>query len=257
MTRIIAYLSPAALALFLVACSSTPAIDMSGPIDANDVLRLVAERNAAIRALEGYGSISIDSPELSNSGSISMKMLKPDSLQIDISGPFGVTVARSLITSRSFMFYDGFNNTVVEGPTTSDNLRRVLRVGLEFGDILSILSGAIALPERTGEGMDSYRDNDRYVFIIRDDAGSREYSVNLNYLAVQRFIRRDLAGDITEEVNYRDYRRKSGHTLPHVISISRPMYEESLSLVFQNQTVNDYPVTFTFSAPRSAKRVFF
>jgi outer membrane biogenesis lipoprotein LolB len=245
------------LLFVLAACSSTPGINSSGPIETRDVLRLVSERNSAITAVEGYGTISIDSPEMSNSASISVKMLRPDSLQLDINGPFGVTVVRSLVTRNSFIFYDGFNNTVAEGPTTSDNLRKVLRVGLEFEDILDIVSGAIRLPDESLGLPEGFRDNDNYMLTWKGDTGSREYTVDLRYRAVRRYIRRDKTGDIMEEVNYKDFRKRGQHHLPQVMSISRPASEESLSLVFQNQTVNDFPVQFSFSAPRSAKRVYF
>ncbi len=242
--------------VLLAGCSGTPGIDMSGPIDAREVMRLVTERNAAIIAIEGYGSISIDSPEMSNSASISMKMLKPDSLQLDITGPFGVTVARSLVSSKGFIFYNGLENTVAEGPTTAANLRRFLRVTLEFSDILDILSGAIDLPA-TEVVSDSRRENDLYILTWSDKDGSREYSVDLNYLAIRRYIRRNLDGDIMEEVNYKDYRKRGDVYLAQIVSISRPPQEESLSLVFQNQIVNDYPVVFTFSSPKSARRVYY
>jgi hypothetical protein len=244
-------------AAVFAACSSAPAIDTSGPIDPREVMRLVAERNNAITAVEGYGTISVDTPEMSNSGSITVKMLKPDSLQLDINGPFGMTIARSMLTSKDFIFYDGFNNTVSEGPTTADNLRRFLRVGLEFSDILDIISGAIRLPSEAMGQPDGYLDNGNYILTWKDDEGSREYTVDLKYLAVRRYIRRDSIGDVTEEVNYKDFRKRGDHQLPQVVSIARPAKEESLSLVFQSQTVNDFPVVFSFSAPKSARRIYF
>lgn len=245
-----------AILLLVTACSSTSGIDTSKPIDPAEVMRLVEKRNREIVALEGYGRISIDSPEFSGSGSINVKLLKPDSLQLDITAAFGVTIARGLLTSTTFQFYDGSNNTVVEGQSTAHNLRRLLRVGLEFGDILDVLSGTIRLPEHTASpAPEGVLQGDMYILTWSDEHGSMEYSIDPRYTAVRRLIRRDSFGDITEEVNFRDYRRKGSVFLPQIVSITKPSYDESLTVVYNNQAINELPMKFSFSFPKSARRI--
>lgn len=239
----------------LTACSSVPELDRSKPLDPTDIARRLEERANATQAVEAYGSISIDSPSFSGSSAMALKLLKPDSLQIEINGPFGMTLARGLVTSSLFLFYNGQDNTVAEGATNAENLRRILRVGLEFRDILDILSASMRLP---GEGVpDAYTQDDLYVLTWNNATQSSEYTVDLKYLAVRKFLRRNADGDIMEEVVYRDFRRKGDRYFPHAVSIARPDSEESISLQYQTLAINDLPISFNFTYPKSARRVYF
>lgn len=242
--------------ILLAGCAATPAIDTSKPIDHREVMRLVEERNTQVIALEGYGKISIDSPAFSGGGSIAVTLLKPDSLQLEIRAAFGVTVARALVTDRNFQFYDGMKNTVATGETNAQNLQRVLRLSLAFEDILNILTGTFGFgsaPE--GITPTALLDGSSYTLTWITDDETQEYVVDLDYLAVQRYTRRDGDGTILEEVAFRDFRKKSGLYLPQVVGITRPGLEESLTLVYDSQTINDLPLEFTFSYPKSARKI--
>jgi hypothetical protein len=244
--------------LILVGCAATPAIDTSKPIDPVEVMRLVSERNAQIISLEGYGKISIESPEFSGGGSITVTLLKPDSLQLEIRAAFGVTIARALVTDTDFQFYDGWNNTIALGETNSDNLRKVLRLSLAFEDILDILTGTLGFSGApAGRAPTVSLDGSIYTLTWTLDDETLEYVVNLEYLALQRFTRRNNSGRIVEEVSFRDFRKKSGVYLPQIVGITRPLNDESLSLIYDSQNINDLPVEFTFSYPKSARRVSF
>lgn len=242
----------------LAGCASTPSIDTTKPVDPAEVMRRVDERNAQIKAIEGYGKLAIDSPEISNSGAIEVTLLKPDSLQIEINGPFGVTVVRAMMTNSAFTFYDGLKNTVAMGETSPQNLRRILPLSLSFEDILDMLSGTLGF----GMAPQNVRpacvlDGSLYAMAWTTETERFEYVVNLDYLAVQSFIRRDGQGVILEEVSFRDFRRKSGLYMPQIVSIARPGHEESLSLVYDSQVINDLPIEFDFSYPRSARKISF
>ncbi|MDT8322539.1 MAG: DUF4292 domain-containing protein [Bacteroidota bacterium] len=242
----------------LVGCAGTPAIDTSKPVDHREVMRLVGERNRSLQSLEGYGKLSIDTPEFANSGAIALTILKPDSLQLEITGPFGMTVARAMVTQRDFHFYNGVENTLVQGETTVHNLRRVLRLSLRFADFLDILTGTVGFALAPADAVpETVLDGSSYTMRWPVEGGSIAYVVDLDYLAVQRFTRRDDAGDILEDVTFRDFRRKAGIHLPQIVMISRPDREESFSLVYDSQSINDLPVEFTFSYPPSARKISF
>jgi hypothetical protein len=246
----------AASLLLLSACASTPAIDTSRPIDPREVMQRVEQRGSEILALRGSGKLSVESPEFSGGGSIQVRLLKPDSLQLEITGPFGVTVARGLVTDRDFQFYDGMNHTVAEGATNPQNLRRVLRFPITFDDILSVLTGSLgfgaapqdAEPQGRLEGGD-------YILTWESEGETLEYTIDTATLAVRRFTRRGTDGLIREEILFRDFRKHSGIEVPHIVSFSRPTDQESLSIIYDRLTVNDLPMVFNFSYPKSARRI--
>ncbi|MFA6235044.1 MAG: DUF4292 domain-containing protein, partial [Bacteroidota bacterium] len=217
----------------ITGCSGTPEIDTTKPIDPHEIMQRVEKRNREVLALRGNGKISVESPEFSGGGSIQVLILKPDSLQLEISGPFGVTIARGLVTDQSFEFYDGTNNTVTEGATTADNLRRVLRFPIAFSDILEILTGTLGFGAVPGDAAPTgaLKEN-TYILTWQSEGQSLEYTVDLSTFAVQRFARRNDAGEMLEEILFRDFRGKAGIEMPQIVSITRPMDEEGLSIVY-------------------------
>ncbi|MDX9758252.1 MAG: DUF4292 domain-containing protein [Bacteroidota bacterium] len=244
--------------LLFVGCASTPAIDTSGPIDPREIMRRVEERGRDIRALTGSGKISVETPEFSGGGSIQVRLLKPDSLQLEINGPFGVTVARGLVTDRDFQFYDGMNNTVATGETNAKNLQRVLRFPITFADILAVLTGSMGFAAAPRDIDPVGRlDGGSYLLEWRGEAESLEYAVDIRTLAVLRFTRRNAEGEILEEFRFRDFRSHAGIDVPHILALTRPMENESLTIVYDRVTINDFPMVFDFSYPRSARRIVF
>jgi hypothetical protein len=244
------------LLLLFVGCTASTAIDTSKPIDPREVMRLVEERNAEVLALRGTGKITVESPEFSGGGSIQVLALKPDSLQLEITAAFGVTVARGLLTGESFQFYNGMNNTVAEGSSTVENLRSILRFPIAFSTILDVVTGTLGFDTapRDVPPIGMLRDSD-YILAWTSEGQALEYAVDLGTMAIRRFTRRNESGEILEEILFRDYRRHAGIALPHIISVSRPFDSENLSVVYDRIMVNDLPVRFTFSYPRSARRI--
>lgn len=221
-------------------------------------MRRVEERGREIIALDGSGKISVETPDFSGGGSIQVRLLKPDSLQLEINGPFGVTVARGLVTDRDFQFYDGMNNTVVEGETNARNLRRVLRFPISFADILAVLTGSMGFGAAPQDAEPVGRlDGSSYLLEWRSEGETLEYAVDIRTLAMLRFTRRNAEGEILEEFRFRDFRSRGSVDVPHILALSRPMDNEALTIVYDRVAINDLPVVFDFSYPRSARRIVY
>ena len=245
------------LASLIASCSGSR-FDDNTPLAPGDVITAVNERNAKIRALNGSGRISVDTPELANSGGISIKLQKPDTLLLEINGPFGMNVGKGLITDKRFTFYNGLDNTVMQGSTTSKNLRSVLRVSVEFKDILDILSGTTGFTRNPGKAVPKgTRRGDEYELLYDTGDESVEYLVDLKYEAIKKITRRDRRHEVVEEISFRDFRKKSDVYLPFMITVSRPPADENLTLVYDRQAINQLPLDFAFKVPASATKINF
>jgi outer membrane lipoprotein-sorting protein len=240
------------LAPLLASCGGGgEAVQPPGP---GDVIARVQQRNAFVRGFSATGAVTIETPELSNSATIELKILKPDSLLFELYGPFGVRVGKAFITRDSITFYNGIDNSVARGKTNAAAFRSLLRLSFDFQSIVSILTGTMDCDVRTAPTSSTFSDNT--CRLMYDDGGDvRDYEVDLNYDAVRRFVRRSKDGVILEDVNFRDFRKKAGIYLPTVISIERPSANESLTLVYEQYFINDLPMDFTFSYPKSAVRI--
>jgi len=255
--RIAVYdISIAVLSAILAAgCSAPKGIDTSGPLTPESVMAAVAARNARILTLQGGGSISVETADLSNTGNIQLRLKLPDSLWVDITGPFGIGIARGVFTSRDFIYYSGYENTVVRGLTTAANLRSILRIPIEFNRIRAFIAGMgfDDAPREAAPVGELKDDVYRITYKTRDE--THEYAVHTSYEAITRYTRRSAAGQIIEEIRYRDFRRKSDLYIPTIISMTRPGNSENLTLTFERLTLNESPVDFRFRYPKNAPEV--
>jgi uncharacterized protein DUF4292 len=238
--------------LLIAACSSTAVIT---PTDSPGVvMEKVRARNQTIRSYSGRGKMSIDSQEISGAGNIELRVSKPDSALIKLTGPFGISIGSGLITSDDFTFYDGTKNSAIHGKTNSINLRRAFRMSIEFSEFLGILSGSFGFDRAPSGAIPQGKfENGNYTLLFNTVNGTEEYRVNTDYAAVSRFTQRDKEGEIVQDINFRDFRKVSGIYLPHIIKISKPMDDQSLSIVYERQKLNEMPMDLVFSVPAGVK----
>ncbi len=257
MNRIPFSLAPFALALLLFAgCSASRPPLLTRAMSPEEVMQAVAGRNAAVRSLRGIGEISIDTPELSNSGTISVTLTKPDSLLVDITGPFGVGVARGLVTRSEFRFYSGLENKVFLGRTNPKNLQSILRIPVEFGDILDLFAGCVNFNARpAGVAPRGAWNGDEYTLTFAGADETLEYVIDASYDCVIRQTRRSPEGELIEEIRLKDFHRRSDIYLPRVITLTRPANEQSLALVYESQVINELPLDFGLKIPANAVKV--
>jgi hypothetical protein len=199
----------------------------------------------------------MDTPDQAGSGSMELRLRKPDSLLVEIFGPFGVRVAKGFVTAESFTFYNNLDNTVAAGATDAAALRSMLHVPFDFPSLLDILSGTMSFGRLADSAAIAGAENGGVYTIARHAPGGEriEYDVDLSYDAVTRRTRKDPSGRILDEVTFRDFRKKQGMYLPTVISISRPNDDENVTLVYDQLSVNEFPLDFSFSYPKSAVRI--
>ncbi len=241
--------------LLLSSCSSTKGLPEEGPLDPATVVAAVNARSAGIRTVQGYGTVSVETPEISNSGNIQVRISRPDSMYIDITGPFGIGVAKGLVTNEAFQIYNGLENTILTGRTSSRNLKSVLRIEVDFHDVASAVAGAASIP--SSGSLTGRREAGAYILTQAGDRETIEYAVDLENAAVteRRILGPD--GALLEKVSFRDFRRRSDIALPTQIVIARPPKSENLTISYERLVLNDMPVDFSFRYPKSATKINF
>lgn len=247
---------PLVLAFVFAACAgSEPVVDEALPTPVS-VRALVEARNATVRSFTAYGRISIDTPEMSNSANIDITALKPDSLKLEITGPFGIGAMKGLITSARFSLYNGLENTLVEGASTRRNLTNILQISYEFPDMLALLTGTpgfrTATSDMTVQGTLS---DGVYHLVMVGTTEILDYFVNLKYRAITRMVRRNVRGEVEEEVTFRDFRKKGDIYVAYMVSMERPLRQESFGVVLESISINPDDLDFSFKVPASAKKI--
>jgi len=243
------------LSFILQSCTGSQNGDIDVDLTIEELIHKVNNNSAKLKSLQAEGTIDIDSPGLSNSGSITVNLLKPDSLYVKLEGPFGIDVADVLLTRKKFVYYNVMNNSVIKGPATPLNIGSVMRIKIDFYDIINGFSGTFFFKDVSTENSSLTSQGDEYLLITKDAANNetKKYWINSDDYYITKYIIYDKDNKVKLEMEYLDYNYRDGIYFPNNISISKPQDEEYIWLYYQIKTFNTKKLIFKFKIPQSAK----
>ena len=218
------------------------------------ILQTVESHRDAVRTLQGSGRVAIETPELAQSAAFQVALVKPDSLLVNVEGPFGLELASALITRTSFIFYNSLRNQVLTGPTDVETLSRILRLRLTFDDAISLFTGGIFLGEdRTAP--DSFEtDGDSYVLTFRHAGTTRRYWVEPEHLLITRIEQAGTDGKPVAEQRFSDFRTVDGVRLPSRIRVTLQREQRMISIAYSSVALNRAVPAMAISVPDNAER---
>lgn len=213
------------------------------------------QHHSRIQSIKGDGWISIETPQIAQSGSFSLTLQKPDSVLINLQGPFGIKVGSALVTRSGFLFYNSLENKLITGSASMENLNRILHVQLSFDDLLNIFAGGNFLEDDLRPPDETLIEDDQFVFIFISNNSSRLYWIDPTTLCIQKIQFLDHSGKPTLEQTFDSFENVDGIAMPHTICIIQPNARQMLTLTFANILVNADRLPFTFTIPNNAERI--
>lgn len=224
-----------------------------------DIKAKVNKNSDLIKSIEASGSISIDSPELSNSGSLELRLKKPDSLYVNIEGPFGVSIASALITRNNFIYYNAQENTVITGPTNEINIGAILKIKVTFDELINSVSGSIPLAVDSTDETDADIENDSYVITENDGLFKKKFLIDPMSYAMNGYYLFDNKNNKLLEVNYSKYNLESENKeniyFPAKIKIYKPDKDQTVWVDYDSKEINKGGISFKIKIPKSAKEI--
>ena len=228
-------------------------------IPVKDIKERVNKNSELIKSIEASGSISIDSPELSNSGSLELRLKKPDSLYVKIEGPFGVSIASALITRNNFIYYNAQENTVITGPTNEINIGAILKIKVTFDELINSISGSIPLAVDSTDETDATIENDSYVITENEGTFTKKFLIDPTSYAMNGYYLFDNKNNKVLEVNYSKYNLESENKnniyFPAKIKIYKPDKEQTVWVDYDSKEINKDGISFKIKIPKSAKQI--
>ncbi len=222
---------------------------------AQQVIDAVNSRKHDIATLEAKGSISVESPSFVNSGSFELRLKRPDSVLVDIEGPFGIHVASALFAKGHYMFYNSFKNEVMEGEVTGGNMPAFMNIPIDPDHVIDAFCGTRTfLPEETSP--DSFNvSNDSYILFFHKKNGATEYSVDSQALLLTGIVHIDSAGEVWSEERF-EYERRGDRTAAlQSIRFIQDKMQSSVSLFYDDLELNGPVGSLTLHIPPDARRV--
>lgn len=215
----------------------------------------VLSNQGRIHALLGSGTISIETPEIAQNVSFELTLRKPDSVMVRIEGPFGIDLGLALLTRREFFFYNSMNNQVLSGPTNPVNLARVLRIQMEFDDLLNLFSGGTFLTADRGHIADFEVIDDEYVLSYKHERGSRRYRIDPRSYQIVQIEHLDQRGTIVAEQTFGKFLTSDGTIAPQLVRALMKRERRRLSIAYSELAINPSRLEFHFDVPSDAERV--
>lgn len=240
--------------LLIYSCTSS---DTNSSIDITFTeLRKRVNANAEkLKSLDADGEISIDSPQLSNTGSITVSINKPDSVFTKLEGPFGIDVAYLLITRNNFVYYNVMDNKVIRGLSTPENLGIIMRIKATFDEIMNAFSGKFSFISEGYEDTKISMEENNYVVKLNTGNEIKKYWIDSENYYVRKVGTYDIKGITRIEIVYQNFFERDNIYFPKNISISRPKENQNIWLTYFREEFNNNRLNYKMKIPKSAKQI--
>lgn len=239
----------------LSACSSAPEALREASISFKDLSEQVNQRAGRLVSLSAEGEISIDSPTLSNTGSFTVSLSRPDSLYTKIEGPFGIDIADVLVTRSEFTYYNATENKVIKGPSTQRNLGVILKMKVEFDDLLNALSGNFMITNTDTSNYSIHMLEDQFLLEQRSGKATMKYLIDSDDFYVTRIQNYDEQGKLKLEIKYDEFYDADGIFFPKKITLTRPKEKQYVWVSYKIEDLNPGRLIYKMKIPGSARKV--
>lgn len=209
-----------------------------------------------LKSFDAEGDISMNTPDMNNSGSLSVSINKPDSIFIKIEGPFGISVANMLITRTNFIYYNAMENIVYKGASNASNLSAILNFKINFDDLINSFSGSLVFEDTTAANTTIGMDGNDIVLTVSDSINNvmKKYWVDMNNFYINKYKMFNTKGTIFE-VEYSNYNSFSDKFFPEKISISKPKDKQYVWLNYSDKNLNTKYLNYKLKIPKSAREI--
>ena len=242
--------------IVLNGCASVPTTNLAGRlISAEMIQRSVEINRERVQSLNGSGTISVETPEIAQSGSFELMLHKPDSILVKIQGPFGIQVGAALLTRTDFVFYNSMRNQLVTGSVNARNLNRIFRFNLTFDELLSLFTGGSFVNGDNNKPDSLVIEDNQYVLSYGNSDGTRRYWIDPATLLISKIQHTDARGKLVLEERFERFRDLGDASLPRQIRLTQHQARRVVAVSFSSLDINAGAVPLVLDIPTNAERV--
>lgn len=246
----------ASFLMMLLSCAPTKELHKTpANRSAQEVIDAVNAYRASVSTFEANGSISVESPTFINSGSFELWLKRPDSVRVDVEGPFGIRVASALFAHNRYLFYNSFKNEVIDGEFDAKNMPVFMNIRIDPADVVDTFCGTRAF--LSGETTpDSFSiGEDSYTLLFRHKHEKTRYRVDGETLRITGIEHIDSTGEVWSEEKFTYEKRDDGTTAPESIELRQERLQSSILLYYDHVHVNEPIAAMLLEIPSDARHV--
>jgi hypothetical protein len=235
----------------ILSCSSSKWTGNPESIPVYELKRNINKNSELIRTCEAYGNISFDSPDMSNTGFIEVKF-KQDSLYIKLEGPFGLDIAKVLITPLNFIYYNVQENKVITGPSTETHINAILKIKLGFEDLKNTFFCSFIFAEEPNDSSEAPTGDNLYMYSINRESGKQNFYIMPANYKINRYNITGKTG-LLLEVKYSGFNNTDNIIFPSQIKIKKPSDKQTVWINYETIELNNSEIKLQMRYPKSAK----
>ncbi len=246
------------LVTIIASCSTSKEISSERILSPERLITKLEANRRKVRTFSANGTINIKNGSTTIESIFEVNVKKPDSIKVDVFGPFGIELAQILITRDKFLFYDSINKTAYKGLTDDSTIKKALKIGLPFDMLIDAFTGSIDLSDKLRRKPDEYTYDENYSYIkyVDSTAGSiNEYEINTKNFTVKKIKAGNLVKGNLVEAKYDNYKQFGDVLVPLVISMNFPENKQSLIINYKNVSINNNSLNILFELPSDTKYV--
>lgn len=230
----------------------------SRPYDDVEILsseRLINKLEAnrrRIKNFEGNGNLIVNTPTLENTANFRVVIVKPDSILLNILGPFGIEIGQALVTNDNFIFYDALSNTAYTGEIDSDAIQNIFRVDLPFKDIIDALTGSVNLTNQLYKSPDMFNVTyDKYNLTYYDSlsGNTTNYKIDVRRLGITEYELKSNDNKFDIIGNYSNFEVLENVAIPLKITIENKTSNQRIEINYKKISVNKKGLFIDFKLP--------
>lgn len=234
------------------ACTSGASIDKNMTI--SEIKKRVNTNSSRITSVDAEGNIFFETPEESNSAFMTLSIHKPDSLYAKFQGPFGITAGNVLVTRENFVYFNALENIVIKGPSSPLNLGAVLRIRVNFDDLIKGLSASMIFSDETDLNSTLTTIENEYIVTVTEDDITKKYRIDPAGFYITNYTEYTSSPSTPSlEIKYSNFIEDNRRYFPKKIEINRPDASQFVSIDFRDYTLNKNRLTFKIVLPNNAK----
>jgi len=237
-------------------CASTKdARRHAADLSPRQIIEAVNSHTRTITTFQAKGSIAVESPSIISSGSFDLWLKKPDSVRVDVKGPFGIRIASALFGKDHYTFYNSFKNEVMEGDINKGDMPSFMNIQINPKDIVDTFCGARGF-FREEVSPDSFSMGDgSYILQFHNNGGTTRYTIDDSTLYVTAIEHIDSTGTVWSEERFDFGQQDDGTVIPQSIRLIHDRSESSVSLTYETVRINVPISEMGLSIPSDARRV--
>ncbi len=196
----------------------------------------------------------VEFPDFNQSFSADINIAGYDSLNITIYGPFGITVGQLYADMKDFVFYNVFENSVIQGNSDAKSFEKALKISLSLPDLISVITNEVIGSAEEYNKFEGRKESIVYAKRTDNAIDFIEYSAQKN--GILRYQRKDEANEKIFDVLCDNFEITKNGVFAKEINIHMPKHNGKLKISFDKIIIGPNKIEqFKFKTPSSAKKI--